>query len=86
MKNEYDFYDGVRGSVLSTNGKTQITLFLDDDLLAMLREQAAQTGKGYQTLINDTLRNNLSPDTAPLTVATLRQILREVLPTGMSVK
>jgi hypothetical protein len=43
------------------------------------RERAAQNGKGYQTLINETLRNSLSSESEPLTAETLRKILHEEL-------
>ncbi len=79
MKDKYDFSKGVRGAVVDSNGKTRITIFLDDDVLAGFRERAAQSGKGYQTLINETLRNSLSPESAPLTAETLRKILHEEL-------
>ncbi len=79
MQDNYDFSSGTRGAVTSASGKTRITLFLDDDVLAAFRARAADSGKGYQTLINETLRDSLSPDRAPLTVATLRQVLRDVL-------
>ncbi|SJM91386.1 CopG family transcriptional regulator [Crenothrix polyspora] len=79
MKEQYDFSTGVRGAVLESTGKTRITIFLDDDILAAFKDSAAQTGKGYQTLINETLRGSLSPDSAPLTAATLRKILHEEL-------
>ncbi len=51
MKDEYDFSNARRGAVVDSTGKTRITIFLDDDILAAFREQAAQSGKGYQTLI-----------------------------------
>lgn len=79
MKDEYDFSTGVRGAVIDASGKTRITIFLDDDILAAFKERAAQSGKGYQTLINENLRGSLSPESAPLTVGTLRQILHEEL-------
>jgi predicted DNA binding CopG/RHH family protein len=79
MKDEYDFSNGIRGAVLDSAGKTRITIFLDDDILAVFRERAAQSGKGYQTLINEALRTSLSPDSAPLTVETLRKVLQEEL-------
>ena len=79
MQDEYDFSKGTRGTVADSTGKTRITLFLDDDVLATFRERAAQSGKGYQTLINETLRNALSPESAPLTAETLRRILHEEL-------
>ncbi len=77
MKDAYDFSSGQRGAVVDTRGKTRITIFLDDEVLEAFRERAAQSGKGYQTLINETLRASLSPESAPLTVALLRQVLRE---------
>jgi uncharacterized protein (DUF4415 family) len=79
MKHEYDFTDGTRGAVAEQTGKTRITIFLDDDILAAFRERAAQSGKGYQTLINETLRASLSPESAPLTAEVLRKILHEEL-------
>ncbi|MCX7092364.1 MAG: BrnA antitoxin family protein [Methylobacter sp.] len=79
MKDEYDFSDGKRGAVVDSTGKTRITIFLDDDILAAFRERAAQTGKGYQTLINEALRTGLSPESAPLTVEMLRKVLQEEL-------
>ena len=56
MKDEYDFSNGTRGAVVDSTGKTRITIFLDDDILAAFRERASQNGKGYQTLINNALR------------------------------
>ncbi|PKM10174.1 MAG: CopG family transcriptional regulator [Gammaproteobacteria bacterium HGW-Gammaproteobacteria-3] len=79
MKDEYDFANGTRGAVVESSGKTRITIFLDDDILAAFRERATQTGKGYQTLINETLRTSLSPESAPLTAEVLRKILHEEL-------
>ncbi|MGZ4968763.1 MAG: BrnA antitoxin family protein [Methylobacter sp.] len=67
MKDKYDFSNGVRGPVVDSTGKTRITIFLDDDILAAFRERAAESGKGYQTLINEALRVSLSPESAPLT-------------------
>lgn len=64
MQDEYDFSSDTRGAVANTVGKTRITLFLDDEVIAAFRERAAASGKGYQTLINETLRANLSPETA----------------------
>lgn len=79
MQNEYDFSNGTRGAVVESSGKTRITIFLDDDILNAFRERATQAGKGYQTLINETLRTSLSPESAPLTAEMLRKILHEEL-------
>lgn len=79
MKDEYDFSDGKRGAVVDSTGKTRITIFLDDNILAAFRERAGQSGKGYQTLINEALRTGLSPESTPLTVKMLRKVLQEEL-------
>jgi uncharacterized protein (DUF4415 family) len=79
MKDNYDFSTGTRGAVVDSNGKTRITIFLDDDILAAFRERATQSGRGYQTLINEALRQSLFPESAPLTAELLRKILHEEL-------
>ena len=87
MRDEYDFSNAKRAQEVphlaqlqaENTGKSRITIFLDDDILKAFRDQAAQSGKGYQTLINEALRVSLSPESAPLTVETLRKILHEAL-------
>lgn len=65
--------------VIEPPSKTRITIFLDDDILAAFRESATQAGKGYQTLINETLRTSLSPESEALTAEILRKVLHEEL-------
>jgi len=79
MKDQYDFSGARRGPVVEPAGKTRITIYLDDDILAGFRERATQEGKGYQTLINEALRSVLAPEAAPISVEALRRILREEL-------
>jgi len=79
MKDSYDFSKGKRGAVLPATGKTRITLYLDDDVLATFREQADKSGRGYQTLINEALRGIIAPEATPVTIETLRRVLREEL-------
>ena len=85
MRDEYDFSKARRGAVIASPGKTRITIMLDDDVIEHFRAQAESEGVGYQTLINALLRKSLvsarkpKPDDKPLTVATLRQVLREEL-------
>jgi uncharacterized protein (DUF4415 family) len=55
MKKEYDFSCGKRGPAISTQGKTRITIYLDDQILAAFKSESARTGTGYQTLINEAL-------------------------------
>jgi uncharacterized protein (DUF4415 family) len=83
MRNEYDFSKGKRGAVIASPGKTRITIMLDDDVIEAFRARAGDAGTGYQTLINATLREALSgAKEKPLTVATLRRVLREELHTS----
>jgi uncharacterized protein (DUF4415 family) len=79
MKAEYDFSEAKRGAVVEPKGKTRISIYLDDDILAVFRARAEAEGKGYQTLINAALRAAIDPSAAPVTVETLRQVLREEL-------
>ena len=88
MRKEYDFSKGKRGAVISSPGKTRITIMLDDDILEFFRAKAEAAGSGYQTLINAELRiavaQGTGKESGPLTVARLRQVLREELHTSES--
>jgi uncharacterized protein (DUF4415 family) len=79
MKKEYDFSKGKRGSVIKASGKTRITIHLDDEVIDAFRVKAETAGRGYQTLINDALRQHLSNAGKPVDTKTLRRILREEL-------
>jgi uncharacterized protein (DUF4415 family) len=80
MRKEYDFSKGKRGPVVSSTGKTRITIMLDNEIIEAFRAQAEARGIGYQTAINEALRAALEKEEdAPLTVRTLRQILRQEL-------
>ena len=79
MRNEYDFSKAKRGAVIASQGKTRITIMLDNDVLDAFRMRAEAEGRGYQTEINDALRHAIKDDTAPVTVAALRRELRKAL-------
>jgi hypothetical protein len=82
MKDEYDFRHGVRGPIESPQGKTRITIRLDDDILEWFRAKAHQVGGGnYQTMINRALREYIQGQEEPLE-ETLRRVLREELALG----
>jgi len=78
MKEEYDFSKAKRGAVAPTpQGKTRITIRLDDEVLQWFRDAVdSQGGGNYQTLINAALREHIEHRREPLE-ETLRRILRE---------
>jgi uncharacterized protein (DUF4415 family) len=78
MQEEYDFTKGARGPVVPiTNGKTRITIRIDDDILEWFRNQVEQQGGGnYQTMINAALRAYINQHTLE---DMLRRVVREEL-------
>lgn len=79
MKKNYDFSKSTRGPVVKNKGKTRITIYLDDDVIDAYRKKGDSVGRGYQTLINDALRETLGKDKPAVDAKTLRRILREEL-------
>ena len=77
MRKEYDFSQGKRGAVLPSTAKTRVTIMLDDDVIEAFRARGDAMGQGYQTLINAALRAAIDPESAPLTVKSLREVLSE---------
>jgi hypothetical protein len=80
MRAEYDFAKGKRGAVIPQKGKTRISIFIDNSVLDEFRTRAEKSGTGYQTMMNDALRQYLSNTDQPVTEQTLRQILRQEMP------
>ena len=82
MKKKYDFSKAKRGRVIPPEpeqpGKTRITIRLDEDLIDhFLKEADASGGSiGYQTLINEALRQHVEGK-APKLEDTLRLALTE---------
>ncbi|OGP91690.1 MAG: CopG family transcriptional regulator [Deltaproteobacteria bacterium RBG_16_48_10] len=74
MLGEYDFSKGKRGPVIPQKGKTRITIFIDTDVLEWFRDEAERDGRGYQTAINQALRNYIKQDRRPL-----QDIVREAV-------
>ena len=56
MKARYDFSKGKRGAVVPQQGKTRISIFIDNAVLDAFRAHAEKTGTGYQTMMNAALR------------------------------
>ncbi len=79
MKKEYDFSKGKRGAVVPTTGKTRITIYLDDEIVQQFKARSEETGKGYQTLINEALNVYLGVAEEPITPDVIRKIVREEL-------
>ena len=80
MRQEYDFSNGKWGAIISSQGKTRITIYLDNEILDRFREQAEAAGIGYQTLINQVLKKHIQFDSdQSLTESDLRRIFREEL-------
>ena len=87
MKQSYDFSKGKRGRITppepEPRGKTRITIRLDEDLVDHFLKEADALGgaTGYQTLINEALRQHVNGK-APKLEETLRRVLREELRTA----
>ena len=86
MKDQYDFSKGKRGRIAppepeqpgQTRIKTRITIRLDEDVVDHFLKEAHTSGGaiGYQTLINEALRQHVEGK-APKLEDTLRRIVRE---------
>jgi uncharacterized protein (DUF4415 family) len=82
MKRDYDFSKGKRGRISPSEaepaGKTRITIRLDQDVLDYFLQEADRSGgsTGYQTLINDALRQHVDGK-APKLEEMLRRVVRE---------
>jgi hypothetical protein len=80
MRAEYDFSKGKRGAVLTQKGKTRISIFIDNAVLDAFRARADKAGTGYQTMMNEALREYLSSAEPPVTETILRHVLRQEIP------
>ena len=74
MLEEYDFSKGKRGPVIPPKGKTRITIYIDTDVLERFRDEAEREGRGYQTEINQALRNYIKQDKR-----TIQDIVKEAV-------
>lgn len=83
MKDQYDFSAGKRGAIdPMPQGKTRITIRIDDDVLDWFRSEVHAAGGGnYQTLINRALREYVQSRQQSLEDI-LRRVVREELSTA----
>jgi uncharacterized protein (DUF4415 family) len=87
MRKEYDFSSAKRAGEAphlarlqaEAKGKTRISIWIDDDVLAVFRARAATEGRGYQTLMNEALKAACAEEAAPLTLKSIRRVIREEL-------
>jgi len=77
MRAEYDFSKGKRGAVIPNAGKARITTYLDSDIVEWLKARGEAEHKGYQTVLNELLRKQLTPE--PPIAEVVRQVIREEL-------
>jgi BrnA antitoxin of type II toxin-antitoxin system len=54
-------------------------IYIDDDVLETFRERSESAGKGYQTMMNEALRQYLEKVKQPLDEETLRRVIQEEL-------
>ena len=86
---DYDFADAKPVAKIpalaqlqaESGGKTRITMYVDDDVLAAFRTQAEEQGIGYQTAINQVLRDYLHQGESML-----EQLLRKVIREEMQIR
>lgn len=71
---EYDFSKGKRGAVIPQKGKSRITIWIDTDVLEWFRDEAEREGRGYQTALNQALRDYIKQDRRPL-----QEVVREAV-------
>ncbi len=81
MRSECDFSKAEWKALVPNKGKTRISIFVDNAVLDAFRANAEAAGVGYQTMMNDALKRFLPEAGRPITEPSLRQILKEVLPT-----
>jgi len=79
MKKEYNFQNGKQGPVIAQKGKSRITICLDSDIVDEFRARADKAGYGYQTMINEALRQYLGKSSKSLDESVIRQVIREEL-------
>jgi hypothetical protein len=66
-----------RGPVTKLKNTSRITIYLDTDVIEAFRDTADASGGGYQTMINEALREYVAKSAQPVDAKTLRRILRD---------
>ena len=79
IEKEYDFSKGKRGHVIPHKNKTRITIWIDTDILEWFKNEAEQEGQGYQTAMNQALRNYTKQDRRPIQEVVVEAVRKELL-------
>ncbi len=61
LKEEYDFSKGIRGRFYRPK-KVSTTIRLDNDILLFFKRLATEKKSGYQTLMNEALREYIKKE------------------------
>ena len=64
---------------MPAKGKTRITIYIDDQILAAFKAESARKGIGYQTLMNEALAQHIGTAEKPMTAEQVRKIVRDEL-------
>ena len=77
MRDEYDFTDGRRGTIVRST-EARITIRLDPEIIGWFRGRV-RGGGNYQGLINEALREHIERQSRADLESTSRRVLREEL-------
>jgi BrnA antitoxin of type II toxin-antitoxin system len=58
---------------------SRITIYIDNDVIDEVRNRAEAAGYGYQTMINEALRQYIQKSGKPLDESVIRRVIREEL-------
>lgn len=70
--------DLIDGNTTAQEAKLKVTIYLDGDLLLEVRRQAKKTGKKYQSMINESLRDLFLGQKARIDPKEFQQLVERV--------
>ncbi|MBI5480818.1 MAG: hypothetical protein HY906_18310 [Deltaproteobacteria bacterium] len=59
MKDEYDFSHGKRGQFYRPDARMSLPVYLDEEVLAYLKQRAEAKGVSLGELVNDLLKHDI---------------------------
>ena len=60
MKEEYDFSNGKRGKFYRDNVKLNLPVYLDDEVMEIVKKIAQKKNVNIQTVVNQLLRSDMN--------------------------